>query len=337
MSSTNNELTSALSPMEEDRADASELHTVSRNQSPKVSVVLKPRLHPKCIEQLYRLPPTQVEQPALQPPSDASSELPNPKKRKLEQEAAGAGINSVQPPNNEEVPEEPANASVIASLLYKRNLIEQQLRLSLHAYECRRRDAKDPKRKCEQPKCTTMKKILKHIEDCKEENTCKFLHCNSTQKILCHWKQCMVKQCVVCKPLRQVETYGMLHQHIFEAAGSNWPIPVTLRTLIRMKLIEVILPNSISFQALLDPKIHEIIEFSNIVESRVYEASNSKEKYARLLARKIDNIRKEVEQKREARRRREIQAIIEQQRREILAHRLQHRLQRREVFRAPGG
>ncbi|XP_008202953.1 CREB-binding protein-like [Nasonia vitripennis] len=342
MSSTNNELTSALraSPMEEDRPDATtELHRVyGNNQLPKVSVVLKPRLHPKSIEELYRLPPP-IDQPA-QSQSNASSELPNPKKRKLDQDSAGA-INSVQPlMNSGQVPAEPASASVVANLLFKRNLIQQQLRLSLHANECRRRDAEDPQRgKCEQPKCTAMKTILNHIGNCQEGNACKFLHCSSTQKILRHWKHCTLKQCVVCKPLRQVGSHNLLLQHISEAAGSNWPIPMTLRTLIRMKLIEAILPNSISLQAFLDPKINEIIEFSNIVESRVYEAANSKERYARLLAGKIDKIRREVEQKREARRRREMRAVVEQRQREIqlLAYRHhQHRLHSRRCYRTRG-
>lgn len=83
----------------------------------------------------------------------------------------------------------------------KRQLIQQQLFLLLHARSCRPEQA--PSSPCTVPHCRTMRDVLEHMQQCTEGKNCRLPHCASSRQIICHWKNCRSPECPVCQPFRQ--------------------------------------------------------------------------------------------------------------------------------------
>ncbi|CAM9200709.1 unnamed protein product [Chrysoparadoxa australica] len=84
----------------------------------------------------------------------------------------------------------------------KQALRQQQQRLLLlrHASKCPAEEG----RECHvTPHCASMKKLWKHIAECKN-HSCQMAHCVSSRFVLSHYHRCKDAKCAVCAPVREV-------------------------------------------------------------------------------------------------------------------------------------
>jgi TAZ zinc finger len=74
---------------------------------------------------------------------------------------------------------------------------QQRLLLLRHASKCRQKDGE-----CTvTPHCAGMKKLWKHIAECKDQK-CTVPHCVSSRCVLWHYHRCKDEACAVCGPVR---------------------------------------------------------------------------------------------------------------------------------------
>ncbi|CAM9793613.1 unnamed protein product, partial [Phaeothamnion confervicola] len=77
---------------------------------------------------------------------------------------------------------------------------QQRLLLLRHASKCPQSDSGQ----CSvTPHCAGMKKLWKHIAECKDQH-CAIPHCVSSRFVLSHYHRCKDTKCAVCAPVREV-------------------------------------------------------------------------------------------------------------------------------------
>jgi E1A/CREB-binding protein len=84
---------------------------------------------------------------------------------------------------------------------------QQRLLLLRHASKCTFEDGKCPIT----PNCTQMKKLWKHIADCKQQK-CTVPHCMSSRYVLSHYRKCKDPKCQSCEPVREAIRKQQEHQ-----------------------------------------------------------------------------------------------------------------------------
>ncbi|KAI6177179.1 Cht7 [Aphelenchoides bicaudatus] len=203
----------------------------------------------------------------------------------------------------------------------KRKLIQQQLVLLLHAHRCQQRERNEGSgpNACNLAHCSTMKSVLDYMIGCNNGRQCSYPHCASSRQIITHWKNCTKDDCPVCKPLKTYSRSGSTtsqptstsvdvqqlanENDLFNdftklsltSAEKGWHSSITdeLRAYLVKKVFKAI-SSPTNPAAVRDQGTKDLVDYSYKIEKELFEYSNDKEEYYRLLAEKIYKIRNEI-------------------------------------------
>lgn len=112
--------------------------------------------------------------------------------------AAPSGGGSVGAPGPAGVPGAPANGRQVSDRQQVLRHQQQRLLLLRHAAKCQHEDGRCPVT----PHCAGMKRLWKHIAECKNQK-CLVPHCVSSRYVLSHYHRCKDVRCPVCGPVRE--------------------------------------------------------------------------------------------------------------------------------------
>ena len=102
--------------------------------------------------------------------------------------------------------------------IQRKQFIQKQLILVLHAHKCIQREKQTSNNEticpnpCTLPHCSTMKSVLQHMLKCTDYQTCTVAHCITSQQIILHWYHCNNFQCAICQPLKTPSVLAKLNQ-----------------------------------------------------------------------------------------------------------------------------
>ncbi|GFX43571.1 histone acetyltransferase p300 [Trichonephila clavipes] len=87
----------------------------------------------------------------------------------------------------------------------KIKLKQLQIVLLMHAHSCPSNENQSggDLKQCSLANCSSIKRLLNHMNTCQDEETCPVPHCVSSRRIVTHCKNCAQNDCPICVPIKQ--------------------------------------------------------------------------------------------------------------------------------------